>query len=53
LLVLKKGSKLIVDGVFIIEDRLILKGSNRKESWSREMAVESAKATVQRVLRRK
>lgn len=55
LAVLEKGLSLWVDesSIFMIEDRLILKGSNGTETWSREKAIKDAMWNIHRILDRK
>lgn len=55
LAILEKGLSLRVDenSIFMIEDRLILKGSNRTEAWSREKAIKDAMWNIYRIVDRK
>lgn len=55
LAVLKKGLGLRVDedSVFMIEDKLILKGSNKIEAWNQEKAIKDAMWYIYRVSSRK
>jgi len=55
LAVLKKGLGLRVDenSVFMIEERLVLKGSNRVEAWSGAKAIKDAMWYIYRVVNRK
>jgi hypothetical protein len=54
LVILEKGLSLRVnkDSVFMIEDRLILKGSNKKEAWSTDKAIKDAMWFIYRITSR-
>lgn len=55
LAVLEKGLNLRVDrdSVFMIEDRLVLRGSNKTEAWSQEKAIKDAMWYIHRLTFRK
>ena len=55
LAILEKGLNLHVDrnSVFMIEDRLVLKGSNRRQAWGKEKAIKDAMWYIHRLTSRR